>query len=581
MVHAAERDIPTSPLRDHAFGADGERGMVIGPDGAIVWMCAPRWDSDAVFSRLLGGRGAFTVRPRSAPRVWGGRYEPRSLVWRHRWSTTDGPFECSDALAYPGDDDTAIVLRRLESTGASPHLVDVSLAPRAGFGVDDATGATCVDGVWTWRTGHLHVRVTGLPSAVMSADGELTALLEVPAGGRVDVVLELSTSPRSGPVDADALWAATRARWHEVVPQVTGTAADADVERFYAVAHGLTSRHGGMVAAATTGLPEQLAGSRNYDYRYAWVRDQCFAGLADSAAGGHRLLDSAVAFIAARLRTDGASLRPAYTVTGEPVPDERPLPVPGYPGATPIAGNHANAQFQLDAFGEVLLLFARAARAGRLDDAGWEAARIAADAIAARWDEPDAGIWELEDRWWTHSRLICVSGLRAIADEAPPEPAREWRALARSIEARVDDECVTPDGRWGRAADDARLDVALLLPAIRGGVDARAEVNARTLDAVLADLVHDGHAYRFRHGEIPLGEAEGAFLLCEATLALALVRLGRREEAVRWFERVRGCVTVAGLYSEEWDPEERQLRGNIPQAFVHALVAQAAVELGR
>lgn len=575
-----EADVVTHPLRDYAFSGDGERGMMIGPDGAIVWMCAPRWDSDAVFSALLGGPGHFTVRPVATPRISGGSYEPGTLIWRHVWTVGEGTFECLDALAYPGEDHRAVILRRLVSPNGA-NRVDVSLAPRAGFGSEPATHATLRDGVWRWSTGGVQVRVTGLENATFTADGGLQGSVDLVAGAEHDIVAEFSTRPEENqPLDADALWRRTREAWLDAVPDVHGTAADDDVAHFYAVATGLTSSHGGMVAAATTGLPEHLHGSRNYDYRYAWIRDQCFAGQADAAYGGHRLLDRAVAFVGARLIADGANLKPAYTVDGEHVPDERDLPVPGYPGAEPIAGNHANEQFQLDVFGEALALFAEAARLGRMDDGGWRAARVAADAIAQRWREPDAGLWELDDRWWTHSRLACVSGLRVISGHAQAPLATEWRELADTIEAAVRATCVDADGRWMRAADDPTVDASLLMPAIRGGIDPRDPANVLTVDAVHRDLKRDGHIYRFTHGDHPIGDTEGAFLLCEAAMSLASLRLGRREDAWRWFERVRGCVGSAGLFSEEWDAGERQMRGNLPQAFVHALVAQAAIELG-
>ena len=589
MAHLAEREIPTYPLRDYAFCADGERGMVVGPDGTIVWLCAPRWDSDAVFSRLLAGRGGFSIAPRMTPRVSGGYYETGTLIWHHTWTTGSGDIECVDALAYPGEDGRAIVLRRIEAAD-DDVVLDVSLAPRAEFGAADVTPARLEDGVWTWSTGDLDVRVIGLEGAKFTDDGALVGELDVPAGGSHDVVVELAARGDSTAADRssaardlnpDALWSRTRRAWRDAVPEVSGTAADANVTKFYALAHGLTSKHGGMVAAATTGLPERLHGTRNYDYRYAWIRDQCFTGQADAAYGGHVLLDGTVAFIAARLRADGENLRPAYTVVGEPVPDERSLPVPGYPGATPIAGNHANEQFQLDAFGEVLALFAQAARMERLDADGWEAARIAADAIASRWEEPDAGIWELDNRWWTHSRLACIGGLRSIAAYASDDDARRWRELADLIEVRLHDTCVTAQGAWKRAEDDDAPDAALVIPALRGGLDPQGTANARTVDAVLRELERDGHLFRFAHGDEALGSAEGAFLVCEASMALALLRLGRREEAWRWFERASGRVGAAGLFSEEWDPLESQMRGNLPQAFVHAMMAQAAIELGR
>ncbi|MEU9955166.1 glycoside hydrolase family 15 protein [Streptomyces sp. NPDC050982] len=172
-----------------------------------------------------------------------------------------------------------------------------------------------------------------------------------------------------------------------------------------------------MVAAATTSLPERADTGRDYDYRYAWVRDQCYAGIAVAAHGPHALLDRAVGFVAGRVLEDDADLRPPYTVHGEPVPAERSLPFVGYPGGSDRTGNRAGRQFQLDVFGDALQLFAAAARHDALDARASKAAATAADAVAGRWTRPDAGLWELESRWWTHSRLSCVVGLRDLARE--------------------------------------------------------------------------------------------------------------------------------------------------------------------
>ena len=161
MAHLAEREIPTYPLRDYAFCADGERGMVVGPDGTIVWLCAPRWDSDAVFSSLLAGNGGFSISPTVAPRISGGHYEPGTLIWHNAWTTSSGDVECVDALAYPGEDDRAIILRRIQAFDEDV-VVDVSLAPRAGFGAADVTPPNLDDDVWTWSTGDIDVRVIGL-----------------------------------------------------------------------------------------------------------------------------------------------------------------------------------------------------------------------------------------------------------------------------------------------------------------------------------------------------------------------------------------------------------------------------------
>jgi GH15 family glucan-1,4-alpha-glucosidase len=267
-------------------------------------------------------------------------------------------------------------------------------------------------------------------------------------------------------------------------------------------------------------------------------------------------------------------------VDGGRVPDQRRLDLPGYPGGYDLIGNWVNKQFQLDAFGEALLLFATAARHGRLDSGAWQAARIAAGAIATRWREPDAGIWELDDQEWTHSRLTCVAGLRAAAGAGRRLAlAADWSALADAILADTKARATHPSGRWQRSPDDPGLDAALLLPPVRGALPADDPRTIATLRACGEELTEDGYAYRFRHDERPLAEAEGAFLLCGFMMALAQHQQGNQLEAARWFERNRAACGPAGLFSEEYDVTQRQLRGNLPQAFVHALMLECSARL--
>jgi len=329
-----------------------------------------------------------------------------------------------------------------------------------------------------------------------------------------------------------------------------------------------------MVAAATMSLPERAKAGRNYDYRYVWIRDQCYAGHAVAAAGGGKLLQRSVAFVRDRLLADGEQLAPAYTVDGEPVPTARRLELAGYPGAPDVyVGNHVRDQFQLDAFGEALLLFAAADRLDVLDAEGWKAAERAVDAIMRRGAEPDAGMWELDARRWTHSRLICAAGLRSVADRRR-DRAADWSGLADRIVAEAGEDCLHPSGRWQRAPDDPGVDAALLLPAVRGAIPADDPRSIATWQAVIEGLADDGYVYRFRHRPGPLDEAEGAFLLCGFHLALASQQQGDAIGAVRWFERSRGALGPPGLFTEEFDVVQRQLRGNLPQAFVHALLIE-------
>lgn len=576
---------PPYALRDYALIADGERGALIGPRGDMVWMCAPRWDSGGVFASLIGGAGVYAVTPVSQF-VWGGYYEEGSLIWRSRWITHDGITECREALAFPGAVDRAVVLRQIVARD-NPAQVEVMLDPRAGFGDHGLRSLRQDDhGVWTGRTGDLYLRWSGKVQRAQAERAGRGALLRmsltVPPGQSADLMLEVSSSPLPAqPPDAAGLWRTTHAEWAREVPSLEESISTRDSRQAFVVLRGLTSSSGGMVAAATTSLPERARAGRNYDYRYAWIRDQCYAGQAAATAGTLPLLDDAVRFVSQRLHADGAKLSPAYTVDGGRVPDQRQLDLPGYPGGFDLVGNWVNKQFQLDALGESLLLLAAAGRCDRLDSESWHAAEIAADAIAQRWQEDDAGIWEIDGRPWTHSRLSCVAGLRAAARISISDArAADWSGLADAILAETAAHATHSSGRWQRSPDDPALDAALLLPAIRGAVPADDPRSIATLDSFIATLTRDGFAYRFRHDSRPLGDAEGAFVLCGFLVALALHQQGRDVEATRWFERNRAACGSPGLFSEEYDVAERQLRGNLPQAFVHATLLECAARLG-
>ncbi len=578
----ARTPFPPQTLRQYALLADGERGALIGPHGNIVWMCAPMWHDDAVFSALLGGQSGYAITP-VEPYVWGGYYEAGSLIWHSRWVTHGGIIESREALAFPGDPHRTVILRRISAVDADAR-VQVVLDPRARFDKEPMSDEHRESGIWTARTGSLHVRWSGAAGArrprSRTANG-LVMDMRVPAGEYRDLILELSDQglPDRLPTAAES-WSATEKGWSDAVPDLGNCHTPQDAQRSYAVLRGLTSRSGGMVAAATTSLPERAEAGRNYDYRYVWIRDQCYAGQAVAAAGDHPLLASAVRFVGERLLADADRMAPAYTSLAEPVPDQHRLDLPGYPGGQNRIGNWVNRQFQLDVFGESLLLFAAAAQRDRMTTDAWRAASIAVDAIANRWTEPDAGIWEIDNQRWTHSRLICAAGLRALAEQVPPQgAAANWLTLADKITAETSASSLHVTGRWQRSPDDAGLDAALLLPALRGAVPADDPRTLATLAAYQRELTVNGYAYRFRHDGRPLADAEGAFTFCGFLLSLALNQQHHPIEAAAWYERTRSCCGPPQLYSEEYDATEFQMRGNLPQAFVHALHLEATARL--
>ena len=587
---AAERaSVPAEPLphilREYSLIADGERGALIGPRGEIVWMCAPAWHSDAVFAALIGGGGSYVICPADPWFVWGGYYEESTLIWHSRFTTTDGVVEVREALAFPGEAERAVVLRRVSAVvGASK--IGIRFDPRAGFGrhglreIRRSTEIRRRDGaaveILEGRSGPLSVRWSGAGEVrrLRSAAGAFAAEMSLQAGAQHDLVLEISDRalPDDLPDPAQA-WAMTEDAWSKVAPACETAVARRDARHAYAVLRGLTSASGGMVAAATMSLPERAETGRSYDYRYAWVRDQCYAGLAVAAEGPHELL--------------GAQLKPAYLVGGGAVPSERQLSgLRGYPGGADKAGNWVNDQFQLDTLGEILQLMVAAGSCGQLTEDGRRAIDLAVRVIEERWQTPDAGIWELEPDWWTHSRLECVAGLRTIAASASEigadaGQAARWGSLADAILAETARRCTHRSGRWQRSPNDERVDAALLLPPVRGALQRTDPRTIATIEAVRRDLSEDGFVYRYRHKGVSLPRGEGGFVLCGFIMCQALLDQGEVTEAVRWFERNRAACGPPGLLSEEYDVTQRQMRGNLPQAFVHAGLLESAVRIGR
>ncbi|NUR02195.1 MAG: glycoside hydrolase family 15 protein [Streptomyces sp.] len=569
---------PPWALRGYAVLADGERGAVVDPEGRIVWLCAPRWHSEAVFSSLIGGSGYFAVEPVDRWRVWGGYYEDGTLIRVSRWVTADAVIECRDALAMPTSPGRLVLLRRMRVEEGEARL-RLTLDARPGFGGERMRDPRLEGEGWTAEGDRLRLRLLGAPRASWGPEAPLRGEFVLHKGEEHDIVLELGTTQDAPLLHPRELWEATERAWKRAVPDCSDLAAPRDARHAYAVLRGLTSASGGMVAAATTSLPERANTGRSYDYRFAWLRDQCYAGLAVAAHGPHDLLDSAVQFTAERVLDDGERVHPAYAVDGGRVPDERSLPLPGYPGGSDRIGNRAASQFQLDTFGEALQLFAAAARHDRFTPEAERAARVAVDAVERNWQRPDAGLWELEERWWTHSRLSVVCGLRRIAEVLPGEAGRRCTEISDVVYAETRRRCLRGDGRWRRAADDDGPEAALLVPLARGVPTADDPSNAITRAFIEEQLAEDGYLYRFDHPGSPLGEVEGAFLLCGFTMALATDHLGSRAGALRWFERTRAACGPPGLFAEEYDVRQRQLRGNLPQAFVHALLLECAVRL--
>lgn len=567
-------------LREHTLIADGERGAVIGPHGNILWLCVPRWHDEPVFAALIGGRGHYTVTPSDSWNVWGGSYRSNSLIWGGRWVTTDSIIECEDSLSYPADLDVAVILRRIRAVSGTARMT-VSLQPSSGFdGHLLSETSRDDDGVWTGQADDVRIRWQGARDAELNTEGCLQFELELDEGEEHVLALELSRSdlPETPP-DAGELLESTYRSWDRTVSEVDRPGTNADILHSYAVLAGLTSQDHGMVAAATMSLPERPKAHRDYDYRYAWIRDQCYAGQAVAQLGPNSLFESALTFVSGRINEHGMDLKPAYRVDGGELPAEHRVGLLGYPGGTNIAGNWVHDQFQLDTIGEALNLFSKAAELDRMNGHRWEAVATCVRIIEERWQRPDAGVWELDDDFWTHSRLACVAGLRSIASHTTREEGARWESLAEAIMADIGADGTDENGAWRQLPDRPGTDAAILLPLVRGALPVSDPRVVATLDAVRRELNRDGHIYRFRHAGKRLGDAEGSFTVCGFMTALATAAQGDLPAAIHYFERARSAKTSSGLFTEEFDVGSHQLRGNLPQGFVHALFIETAMKL--
>ena len=519
-------------LREYALLGDGERGAIVGPRGDLVWMCFPHWDSEPLFSALIGGGGTYAVTPIER-HVWGGYYEPRSLIWRSRWATRDAIVECRQALALPADPGRVTILCRAATHRGSARLLAL-LDPRAALGRHGMRDLALDEhGVWRARLDGLQLTWSGAADARVVNAGRHRALaldLELSAGEHHDLVLTIAVAQREhARPDADAAWRETEQAWQARVGRFEQTIAPRDAAHAGAVISGMTSSGGGMVAAATTSLPERADEGRNYDYRYVWIRDQCYAGEAAARSGALAIMDDSVRFVTARLAEHGRELRPAYTGRGTAIPEATDLGLEGYPGGAAVIGNRVSEQFQLDIFGEILLLFAAAAGNDHLDADGWRAAELAAGTVLARWREPDAGIWELDPPVrWTHSRLICAAGLRAIAVARAGPPTRPL--ACRGGHDRRDDQPPGAAPIGSLAARPAMTRASTRRCCWPGcAAPSRATTHGRSRPARQSSVTSPRICTAT--ATVPTSAnsatAEGAFVLCGFWMALALEQQGR------------------------------------------------------
>jgi len=582
-------------IEDYALLSDTESAALVGRDGSIDWLTFPRFDSAACFAALLGttDHGRWLLTPAGEVRSVERRYRPGTLVLETRFTTDDGVVELVDCMPIRSDGRLDIV--RLVRGVEGEVAMHMELVVRMDYG-------SIVP--WVRRVGDSLRMVAGPDAMTLNTsvdyrpEGMSTvADFAVSAGDEVPFDLAWSPSHLDPPQPCDVAGSLdlTTRWWEDWSGQCQRYAPYHEIIRdSLTVLKGLTYRPtGGIVAAATTSLPETIGGARNWDYRYCWLRDATFTltslldvGYTEEAEAWRDWLLRAVAG-----RAEDAQIM--YGPAGEHRLTEVELPwLPGYEGSGPVrVGNDAHDQFQLDVYGEVLDTLAQ----GRLVVGDHPEARAVGrslvEVVVRRWQEPDDGIWEVRGgrRHFTHSKVMAWVALdRAIriveeGDATPGIPLELWRATRDEIHATVLERGVDERGVLVQELDGSALDASLLVVPLVGFLPADDHRVVATVEAIQRELTRDGfvHRYDTNTTDDGVGGSEGTFLMCTLWLADVLLLQGRVEEAREIFERICALRNDVGLLAEMYDPTAKRLLGNFPQAFSHTALVSTAIALSR
>ena len=594
-----------TPIGDYAFIGDLRTAALISPDGSVDWLCLPRFDSPSVFSKLLGTRdhGRWRIG------VVDGELEERayvgdSFVLRSRWRTPDGRAESVDFM--PVDGERSDLVRRVRCTEGTVE-VDHELCIRFSYGEivpwvhrvpairEDGTKEQVLYAVGGPAALALH---GPLPQAV-PGERRHAARHTLRAGEELTWVMTGQDSWRDVPtsIDVDQHLEQTLADWRDWARpiEVRGPWAE-QVRRSLLVLRALTHVDtGGIVAAATTSLPEELGGSRNWDYRYTWLRD---SALTLEAMMAHGFDGGAAAWRTWLLRAvagDPQDLLIMYGLGGERDLVERELDhLPGYAGSRPVrVGNGAVQQYQADVVGEVLIALGQLRDSGEVEDRySWGLQLAMLDLQIRRFDEPDHGIWEMrgEPHFFTHGRVMMWAGfdqaIRAVEEHDLPGDVERWKELRDRLRREIDEQGVGPDGAFRQTYDDDHVDASLLQIPQTGFCaydDPRMLATVERIEKELVDEAGLVHRYRTSHGVDGLPGGEASFLICSFWLVEQYAHTGRLEDAEELMERLVSTAGELGLLAEEYDPSTGQMLGNYPQAFSHLGLIRAsdAIEVCR
>lgn len=576
----------SAPIEDYALLGDLHTAALLGRDGSIDWLCLPRFDSPACFAALLHDESAgyWRLAPAAGGPATRRGYRGDSLIVDSEWDTDGGTVRITDFMPPRGK--VADVVRIVEGvSGRVPMRMDLAIRFDYGNVVP-----------WMRRSDDGLIAVAGpdtvcLTSPVTMRGENLTTVaeFEVSAGEKVPFVLTHVAShllPDAARSEAMRALGKTIAFWQNWIDQCSyrGQWSDA-VRRAVITLKALTyAPTGGIVAAATTSLPECLGGVRNWDYRYCWLRDATFALQALLGTGYVAEAKAWREWLVRAVAGDPAKLQIMYGLDGTRRLPEQTLDwLSGYEGSAPVrVGNGAAGQFQLDVWGEVLDGLNLALDSGlECEDTAWDIQRALLDFLEGNWDRPDASLWEVRgpQRHFVHSKVMAWAGVdravHAVQAHGRDGPVDAWRALAETIHADVCEHGFDAErGTFTQSYGSAGLDSALLLIPRVGFLPWDDPRVVGTVDAVQRELSSDGFLRRYdtedsdSDGDVDgLPGTEGAFLVCTFWLADALHGIGRRDEARALFERLLGLRNDVGLLSEEYDTAARRQIGNTPQAF--------------
>jgi len=607
----AERGDATAdqPIAGYGLLSDCSSAALVSRSGSIDWLCLPRFDSPSVFTRLLDPAGGhWSIRPAS-PSETRRRYLPGSLAIETTFTTESGVVRLVDVLAARegqrghdlGLDAPHEVLRAVEGVEGHVDLV-MELAPRPEYGLVRPLFRRTEDGGRTFGGPNRMAVTAGVPVSI--ADSTMQARFTVAAGQRVGFALRWAAVESPAPMPTAASRVAemvedTLEAWRswEAQHDIYAGPHRELVRHSSRVLKGLTYRPtGALVAAPTTSLPETVGGERNWDYRYAWIRD---ASLTLQALYIGSCPEEAVDFVSFMTSSAGggagaeSSLQIMYGIGGEHDLTERELThLRGWRGSRPVrVGNGAWTQTQLDVYGELLDTLHRYRE--HLGDLHPEIQRFVAelaDTAARRWSEADSGMWEMRGtpRHHLSSKVLCWTALdRAV--ELVPRLGEHARADVWAGERDRIREAVLTRGwsearqAYAQAFDSDDLDGAVLLMPMVGFLDATDPRMRSTIEAVARDLTEDGLVLRYLNDEglnaDGLTGEEGTFVICSFWLVSCLARAGEVDRAQALFDRLAGFANDLGLLAEEIDTRSGELLGNFPQAFSHIGLITAAWEI--